>query len=196
MSEDNLKAIRAAEKAISEASPIIEKIKFETKYKNEKLLEENIQLMNEINSKLIINAPNRKNKKVFVVHGHNYHMRNEVESLLKNNGLIPVVLTQQIDRGKTIIEKFENFANECSAAIVIMSADDKMKNKTIAARPNVILEMGYFMGKIGRENIIVLKQKEVSHYPSDIQGIVYKEYTKGPGEWRNQIILELKSMGF
>jgi len=73
---------------------------------------------------------------------------------------------------------------------------DKMKNKTIAARPNVILEMGYFMGKIGRENIIVLKQKEVSHYPSDIQGIVYKEYTKGPGEWRNQIILELKSMGF
>lgn len=135
-------------------------------------------------------------KKVFIVHGKNYYLRTEVKKLLTSCGIIPIILSEQLDRGKTLIEKFETVSNECSAAIIIMSADDKMKDNTVAARPNVILEMGYFMGKIGRENIIVLKQREVTHYPSDIHGVVYKEYKKGSKDWRNKIIAELKDMGF
>ncbi|MGR3461117.1 MAG: TIR domain-containing protein [Roseovarius sp.] len=48
-----------------------------------------------------------QSSRVFVVHGHDDSALHEVSRLLDKLGLDPVVLREQPNRGKTIIEKFE-----------------------------------------------------------------------------------------
>lgn len=100
------------------------------------------------------NALNADNKKVFIVHGHNEEIREKVARTIEKLRLKPIILSEQANAGKTVLEKFE--ANsEVGFAIILLTDDDLGKSKTEAdlhkrARQNVILELGYFFGKLGR----------------------------------------------
>jgi hypothetical protein len=63
-------------------------------------------------------------RKVFVVHGHDHGNKETVARFLENLDLEPVILHEQPDRGKTIIEKFETHAGGVQVAVVILTADD------------------------------------------------------------------------
>lgn len=104
-------------------------------------------------------------KDVFVVHGHDHGMKETVARFLSKAGLNPIILHEQPDEGRTIIEKFEKHA-DVSFAVAIFSRDDLAvaihgipAGKTIEeslrprARQNVVLEFGYFMGALGRKNV-------------------------------------------
>lgn len=47
------------------------------------------------------------------------------------------------------------------------------------------------MALLGRKKVILAKNKDLTNLPSDINGIVYIEYSKGLGNWRNQLLYEL-----
>lgn len=133
--------------------------------------------------------------KVFIVHGHDNAMKNNVSKFIKDLGYTPVILHQQSNRGKTIIEKFET-NSDVVFAIILMSPDDEGKSvreTTIRkrARQNVVFEFGYFIGKLGREKVCVLIRDNVEK-PSDIDGLVYINYKKG--QWRNPIKMELNEV--
>jgi CAP12/Pycsar effector protein, TIR domain len=97
---------------------------------------------------LVCEAVASDNKNVFIVHGHNLERMDELRDFLRDNlHLQPIILEEQDDRGKTIIEKFEYYAPSCSFAFVIMTPDDKAatENKLASqwrARQNVIMELG------------------------------------------------------
>ena len=83
-------------------------------------------------------------------------------------------MSKQIKEGRTIIEKFENYSN-VDFAVAIWTADDigKAKNEEHLkdrARQNVIFETGFFIGKIGRQNVIVLYETGVE-IPTDYSGV-------------------------
>ena len=85
-------------------------------------------------------------KNVFIVHGHDYTMKKAVESILSELGLTPIILSEQPNKGKTLIEKFENNAENAGFAVVLMSDRDdngrpcySKKELTRRARQNVIL---------------------------------------------------------
>lgn len=143
-----------------------------------------------------------KNKKVFVVHGHKDEMKLAVSTVLKQLGLEPIVLHEQPDQNRTIIEKFEDEAGKSSFAIVLISPDDKVgivNEKPFRARQNVILELGYFIGNLGRKNVLALydiSQNDVIELPSDISGILYKPYDNPYGSWRFALADELKAAGY
>ncbi len=123
--------------------------------------------------------------KIFVVHGRDDKSRLELCNLLKDDlKLEPIVLQEMPnDSIETIIAKFERLANECSAAIILFTPDDDAgENKR--ARQNVILELGYFLGKFhdkANRRIIILK-KGHPEIPSDISGVLYLEYNKAVKE--------------
>src|SRR5574341_240364 len=101
---------------------------------------------------------------IFVVHGHDEEMKQAVARTLSKLGLNPIILHEQPNMGKTIIEKFEKNA-DVQFAIVLLSPDDMAYsvNSTAQdaqprARQNVILELGYFVGKLSREKVFTLKQ--------------------------------------
>lgn len=141
-------------------------------------------------------------KRIFIVHGHNETMKESVARLVKNIGLDPIILHEQPNKGRTIIEKFEDYS-DVGYAIVLFSPDDvgysvnsDSKSGMLRVRQNVILELGFFIGKLGREKVTVLHlEKNKIEFPSDIFGILYIPYDES-GMWKYRLTDELKSCGF
>lgn len=132
--------------------------------------------------------------KIFIVHGHDHELLGEVDSYIRELGYDTVVLMNEPNGGsKVLIDKFEEHANECRFAVILMTADDDIVSEDgsagKAARPNVILELGYFLGKFGRDNIVIIRDKDAK-MPSDINGITYY----GRGEWKAHLSKELATM--
>ncbi|HEX3149956.1 MAG TPA: TIR domain-containing protein [Gemmataceae bacterium] len=141
-----------------------------------------------------------ENKKVFIVHGQNEAKKLELKDFLAKLNLDPMILHQQNDLGKTIIEKFEHYASQCTFAIVLLTPDDQAApaNATTEAkwraRQNVILELGWFMAKLGRERVLLLHQGQLE-IPSDILGVVYASFTNLINEAGETIRERLKGVG-
>lgn len=134
-------------------------------------------------------------KKVFIVHGHDAVLKESVARLVEQHGIKSIILSEQVNGGRTIIEKFED-NSDVSGAICLFSADDVGNAKAEAkgkprARQNVVLETGYFMGKLGRNRIVILADSGVE-MPSDLSGIVYT----GTTDWQLGLLKELKKMGY
>lgn len=141
-----------------------------------------------------------ENKKVFIVHGQNEAKKLELKDFLAKLALDPVILHQQNDLGKTIIEKFEFYASQCAFAVVLLTPDDQAipANSSVEgkwrARQNVIMELGWFMAKLGRERVLLLHQGELE-IPSDILGIVYAKFNSSVTEAGETIRERLKGIG-
>ena len=141
---------------------------------------------------------NLNNRKIFIVYGHNHDLRNEVQNLLSDNLFNPIILDNEINEGSFLLEKFQKKADECSYAVVLMTADDfgkatKQKSKQVRARQNVIFELGYLISRLGRNRIFILKDQGVED-PSDISGLVYNP-TKN-FNWQSKVLEELYHLGF
>lgn len=62
------------------------------------------------------------------------------------------------------------------------------------ARQNVVLELGYFVGRLGRDRVLALKRGDVE-VPSDFNGVVYTDYDAA-GHWKFELVKELKAAGY
>ncbi len=137
-----------------------------------------------------------KSNKVFIVHGHDGEARESVARYLERIGFEPIILHEQANRSRTIIEKIE--ANrDVSFAVILLTPDDEgcVKGGTPEprVRQNVLLELGYFMAHLGRENICALKRGHVE-VPSDFAGVVWEAMDENGG-WKSNLARELQAAG-
>lgn len=63
-------------------------------------------------------------KNIFIVHGHDSKIKEDVVAYLRSLNLNPIVLQEEPNLGKTIIEKVEYYIGQTSFAIVILTKDD------------------------------------------------------------------------
>ena len=84
--------------------------------------------------------------------------------------------------GQTLWEEFEKQASNCGAAVCVWSPD-RDNPESLYIRPNVLLETGYFMARLGKGKVIVIKEDDKLHSPSDLAGIVWA--TKD--NWRERL---------
>ncbi len=142
------------------------------------------------------------NRKIFVVYGHDEIARTQLEALLRRWDLEPIILDQQASAGQTIIEKLEEYGADVGYAIVLATPDDDGKAKTESGyksrvRQNVVLELGMFLAKLGREKVaILLKEAENFERPSDIQGLIYIPFQNKVDEVAVSLIRELTRQGY
>jgi len=146
------------------------------------------------------------NRKIFIVHGHDDLLKNQIENLIKSFGLEPIVLHREPDEGKTVIEKFEKYS-DVGYAFILLTPDDygydvteaskeeSKRNIELRARQNVIFEFGYFAGKLGRNRVCCLHKSGVK-LPTDLHGIIYKEIHNDVNEKGLEIFKELKAVGY
>ncbi|MBI2142157.1 nucleotide-binding protein [Candidatus Woesearchaeota archaeon] len=135
-----------------------------------------------------------KTNKIFVVHGQDHELKEELEGVLKEIGADPIILHKQPDEGKTIIEKIEKY-KDVDYAIILLTPDDILfDSKQEVARQNVIFEFGYFMGCLGRGNVCCIRKQNVS-IPSDLDGLIYKKISVSLNEIRDELIGELSAAG-
>jgi predicted nucleotide-binding protein len=137
-------------------------------------------------------------RRVFVVHGHDDGSKETVARFLDRLDLEPVVLHEQPNRGRTVIEKFEDYS-DVAYAVVLFTPDDighavgKEADAKPRARQNVVLELGFFMGALGRAHVCVLYKSGVE-IPSDYAGVLYEELDI-KGMWRFRLAAEIKAAG-
>jgi predicted nucleotide-binding protein len=154
----------------------------------------------EVNS--LISNVSSSSKKIFIVHGHNNEMKESVARLIEKVKLTPVILHEQANGGKTVIEKLLVNSLDIAFAIVLLSADDMGYDKTekpqtakLRARQNVIFELGLFIGQLGRERVIALMETEVGfEKPSDYNGVIFVKYDSA-NNWKFELIKEFKEIG-
>ena len=136
--------------------------------------------------------------KVFVIHGRDDGAKQTVARFLERLSLKPVILHEQPNEGRTIIEKFQDYA-DVGFAVALLTPDDvgslkdEAHNSKPRARQNVIFEFGYFIGKLGRERVCALVKGDVEK-PSDYNGVLYIQLDDSGG-WKNKLIKELKTAG-
>lgn len=136
------------------------------------------------------------NKKIFIVHGHDEVSKLAVARFLTAIDFDPIILHEQPNRGATIIEKFEKHA-DVAFAVVLMTPDDFGGKDRDGLRPrarqNVVAELGYFIGKLGRERVAALKKGDVE-IPSDFNGVLYTPLDD-LGAWKMKLVNELDAAG-
>lgn len=157
------------------------------------------KLDKKIQTKQKINTSSIDSKKVFIVHGRDNELKETTARFLEKMGLVPIILHEQVNNGKTIIEKFEDYA-DVGFAIILMSPDDKgcLSNEKesikLRARQNVIFEHGYFIGKLGRNKVTALVKGNIE-LPTDINGILYVTVDNNEA-WKFTLAKEIKSAGY
>lgn len=142
----------------------------------------------------VLRAP--LSRKVFIVHGHDDGAREMVARFLERIGLEAIILHEQANQGRTIIEKVVAHGN-VGFAVVLLAPDDegcaKGGEPEPRARQNVLLELGYFIGRLGRDKVCALKRGKLE-IPSDFAGVVW-ETMDTSGGWKQSLARELEAAG-
>ena len=146
----------------------------------------------------IVPMPDNSSK-VFIVHGHNDALKLSAARLIDKLGLESVILHEMPNKGRTIIEKFVNYA-DVAFAIVLLTGDDKggstntpIRSYHLRARQNVILELGYFLGRLGRDRVVAIYDQDVE-IPSDYSGVLFIPHDEN-GAWQMLLAKEMKAVG-
>lgn len=131
-------------------------------------------------------------RKIFVVHGRDNEAKIEVARFLERIDFQPIILHEQANQGRTLIEKVIEHGG-VGFAVVLLTPDDEGNKKGEPPRPgarqNVILELGYFIGRLGKNRVCALKRGEVE-IPSDFDGVVYEPFDEFGG-WKSKLAREL-----
>ncbi|WP_167755824.1 TIR domain-containing protein [Vitreimonas flagellata] len=138
----------------------------------------------------------------FIVHGHDDEAVRDLRAFLESTWGIsaPVVLRDMPHQGLTILEKLEHHLDHAFVAFVLLTPDDEARALAggatrTRARQNVIFELGYFFGRVGRrEGRVVILTKGAVELPSDLHGIGTIDISAGFAVAGPAIIRELQDI--
>ena len=142
-------------------------------------------------------AATARSRSIFIVHGHDEAARQTVARFIERIGFEAIILSEQANQGRTVIEKIE--ANgDVGFAVVLLTADDVGGKGADSLRPrarqNVLLELGYFIAMLGRERVCTLAKGDME-IPTDFAGVVW-EPLDDAGAWKTALSRELKAAGY
>jgi predicted nucleotide-binding protein len=145
-------------------------------------------------------AMSKPSRRVFIVHSHDVAARESVARLVERAELEAVILREQPNQGRTIIEKFEQHSETAGFAIVLLTPDDvggpcgtAIEQLRPRARQNVVAELFFFIGKLGRNKVCALVKGSIE-LPSDFAGVVYEQMDEA-GHWQLALPQEMLSAG-
>lgn len=134
----------------------------------------------------------------FIVHGHDHANKLQLQEILRDEwDLESIILSEEASSSRTIIQKFEEEATRATFAFVLMTPDDQIQSKDgqyAQARPNVIFELGWFCGKLGRSKVFLLVKKGTSIH-SDLSGVIQIQFIENVSEAMRPIKRELVKAG-
>jgi hypothetical protein len=139
--------------------------------------------------------PSPDNDSIFIVHGQDGPAKVEVARLIERAGLNAVILHEQPNQGRTVAEKLEDHGGAAGFAVVILTPDDvggpDKDHLQPRARQNVVGELFWFAGKLGRSRVCALMKGKVE-IPSDFAGVVYTGMDDR-GAWKGELLKELEA---
>ena len=125
---------------------------------------------------------------IMLIHGHDREARLALENYFFRRlpHVAPVAMIQESDAASTLPEKFETLAERVRGAVAILTPDDLAISVSagiggLRPRQNVVVELGWFWGRLGRERCLLLT-RGVLELPSDLQGVDVHTFSDSPVE--------------
>ena len=172
------------------------------------LTEKHLKIQNEIQVKLdklvsikesldLLKPKEKKKQKVYFVHNSDNNIAHEILDFIEKHNFKPIILKDLAKAGKTLIDEIENVP-DINYAIVVLTLDEiggkTRENLHFRASQNVILELGIFVGKLGRNRVSGIRDESIE-LPDDFHGFEYIVYD-AKGKWQLQLTKQLKAAGF
>jgi predicted nucleotide-binding protein len=139
---------------------------------------------------------------VFIVHGHDGELKNELAQLLQKIDFNPIILHEQPDRGQTILQKLQYEGSRVGYAFILHTPDDEGRKRgadSLAprSRQNVVFEHGMFVGQFSHRRVCAIVREGVE-IPSDLSGVIYKivPHDAGINAIALEIVNELRAAGY
>ena len=146
----------------------------------------------------LVKRPGEASSSIFLVHGHNLLLREQVRRYIeKITDRYVLVLDEQPNQGRDVLGKLLDHAVTAAFAVVLLTGDDEGREAGAGswsprARQNVVLELGLFLGLLGRDKVVALYEAEVE-IPSDYSGVLWVPLAdKG---WQMQLASEMQAAG-
>jgi predicted nucleotide-binding protein len=141
-------------------------------------------------------------RRVFVVCGTDSEMKQAITNALTKLKLLPVILCEEPSQGRKIVEYFQEYA-DVGFAVVLLSPDDYMylkdeppSKRKLRPRQDVVFELGFLLGKLGRGNVLVF-QRECQNFdgPTDFEGMKVTAFDDRDS-WKLALARELTNCGY
>ncbi|WP_439408526.1 TIR domain-containing protein [Bradyrhizobium sp. DASA03076] len=170
------------------------------------------RLASDVRSSAEGQTPQGSPKTVFVVHGHDLEPLTQLEDFLGSVSVEAIVLSRRDESPQSLFQKFMTVAGRARFAIVLLGADDYGASRRqydtsgvgdralqFRARQNVLLELGFFYGRLGWENVFVVYKHPDAVFPnferpSDLDGVVFDTF-EDP-KWQIKLQARLSAAGF
>lgn len=122
--------------------------------------------------------PSAASSKVFITHGRNQTIVDQIKKLLVFGGFSPVISAENQTSAKPVPDKVMDDMRSCSAGIVHVGTETRLLDadgdEHQVLNPNVLIEIGAAMALYGRRFILLVEQG-VS-LPSNLQGLYEVRY--------------------
>lgn len=130
---------------------------------------------------------------IFVIHGHDEMLISEIKDLFQRSGIRTIILREQVSEGKHILDLFIKEALQVGYAIALFTPDDVTSDGNFRARQNVVLELGFFIGALGKDRVRMIVKPPIQ-MPSDMDGVLYEKWDH-EGLWKQKLLSEVEAVG-
>lgn len=118
-------------------------------------------------------------KRVFITHGKDKGIRDQIEEIVKYGGFEPVVSVKTESLAKPVPLKVLDEMRGCGAAVIHVGVEQKVKdtdgNEVELVNQNVLIEIGAAMALYGHKFILLVEEGVV--LPSNLRGLYECRYS-------------------
>jgi hypothetical protein len=146
--------------------------------------------------KLLLSLPNVpsynrevRSSNIFLVYENNNEMKVDVVNKLEQLELNPIILHEKSDSTRSFFDSIKKYPHISFVIFIFSRNNPRGKNNL-----DLIFKLGFFTGKLGAENVVVVYQKDdVFKILKDNYDILWIEYKI---DWYLGLIKQLKSCNF
>jgi predicted nucleotide-binding protein len=118
-------------------------------------------------------------KRVFITHGKDKNIRDQIEEIVKYGGFEPVVSVKTESLAKPVPHKVMDEMRSCEAAVIHVGVEQKVTdsvgNEIDLVNQNVLIEIGAAMALYGEKFVLLVEDGAI--LPSNLQGLYECRYS-------------------
>jgi len=130
-------------------------------------------LSDQLQNKTKIEQPTKSKRTVFVSgSAESLPIINQIEMVVSTAGFEPITSENFFTPSKTIFESLNELTQNAIAAVVVLSPDGQRARTSLTSQ-NVLFELGYLTGRLGRDRVMAVVHRDISNVPSDLAGVSF-----------------------
>ncbi len=152
---------------------------------------------------IISPTPNGTLRRILIVSGTDDTMKHTMTTALRKLGLASVVMSEEPNQGKRIVERFSKDYADIGFAVILLSPDvyvyPKGEEATKRQRTpcvDVALMFGFLLGKLGKEKVLAFYRETANfEFPIGFEGVKFTPLDDRDS-WKLSLIRELQASGY